>query len=141
VLALAVTGCSSISLASPVPTPTSFPGITGRLATAGITVSGWVSGDAGCQDAVLTSAAISFQASGLDQAAPVKVYLYIFRDRTAWDRHRADIGPCAQAFVTDPQTFREIEQSPYIVAGQGPWGATFEATFRQVLADAAGTGG
>jgi hypothetical protein len=139
--ALVVAGCASISLASPPPTPTDFPGLTGRLSVAGITVSDWVSGDAGCVSDTLRSAAISFKASGLDQAAPVKLYLYIFRNRAAWDKHRADIGPCAQTFVTDAQTFAEIEQSPYVVAGQGPWATRFEASLRQVLADAAGTGG
>jgi hypothetical protein len=42
--------------------------------------------------------------------------------------------------VTDPQGFAEIEQSPYIVAGQGPWAPGFEAALRTVLVDAAGTG-
>jgi hypothetical protein len=139
--ALVAAGCGSISLASPPPTPTDFPGLTGRLSVAGITVSDWVSGDPGCVDDTLRSAAISFKAAGLDQAAPVKLYLYIFRNRAAWDKHRADIGPCAQSFVTDAQTFGEIEQSPYVVAGQGPWATRFETTLRQVLADAAGTGG
>ena len=138
---LAVAGCGNISLASPPPTPTDFPGLTGRLSVAGITVSDWVSGDAGCIDDTLRSAAISFKAAGLDQTAPVKLYLYVFRNRAAWEKHRADIGPCAQAFVTDAETFGEIEQSPYVVAGQGPWAVKFGAVLRQVLADAAGTGG
>ncbi len=140
-VALLTAGCGSISLASPPPTPTDFPGITGRLSVAGITVSDWVSGDAGCISDTLRSAGISFKASGLDQTTPVKIYLYIFRNRAAWDKHRADIGPCAQAFVTDAQTFAEIEQSPYVLAGQGPWAARFEAALRQVVAAAAGTGG
>ncbi len=141
VVALLTAGCGSISLASPPPTPTDFPGLTGRLSLAGVTVSDWVSGDAGCISDTLRSAAISFKVAGLDQATPVKVYLYIFRNRAAWDKHRADIGPCAQAFVTDAQTFAEIEQSPYVLAGQGPWATRFAAALRQVMADAAGTGG
>lgn len=140
-VALLTAGCGSITLASPPPTPTDFPGLTGRLSVAGIAVSDWVSGDAGCISDTLRSAAIRFKASGLDQATPVTIYLYIFRNRAAWDKHRADIGPCAQAFVTDAQTFAEIEQSPYVVAGQGPWATRFEAAFRLVLAAAAGTGG
>jgi len=139
-LTLLTAGCGSISLASPPPTPTDFPGLTGRLAVAGITVSDWVSGDAGCIDDTLRSAAISFKVGGLDQASPVKVYLYIFRNRAAWEKHRADIGPCAQAYVSDAQTFGEIEQSPYVLAGQGPWAAQFAKALRQVMADAAGTG-
>ncbi len=51
------------------------------------------------------------------------------------------IGPCAQAWVTDPETYEEIQESPYVVAGQGPWAPAFEAAIREVLAAAAGTGG
>jgi hypothetical protein len=142
-LALAVVAgaCGTISSSPPPATPTGFPGITGRLAAVGISVSDYVSGDAGCTDPDLTPAAISLHAQGLDQATPVKMYLYVFRDRAAWDRHLAQIGPCAQAYVTDPQTYGEIDQSPYVVAGQGPWGPKFEAALRQVLAQGAGTGG
>ena len=71
----------------------------------------------------------------------MKVYLYIFRDRAAFDRHRDAVGPCAEAFVTDPETYEEVEQSPYVVAGQGPWAPGFEAAVREVLEQAAGTGG
>ncbi len=79
--------------------------------------------------------------SGLDQATPVKLYLYVFRDRAAFERHRQQVGPCAQSWVTDPQTYEELEQSPYMLAGQGPWGTKFEAALRTVLEQAAGTGG
>ena len=140
-LALAVAGCSLVSSSPPPATPTNFPGITGRLAAAGLSVSDYVSGDAGCTDPDLTSAAISLHVAGLDQATPVKLYLYVFRDHAAWERHRAQIGPCAQAWVTDPQTFGQIEQSPYVVAGQGPWAPAFEAALRKSLEQAAGTGG
>lgn len=138
---LVAAACGAISITPPPATPTDFPGITGRLNAAHITVRNWISGDAGCQDPDLVSAAISFHASGLDQATPVKLYLYVFRDRPAFERHRDQIGPCAQAWVTDPQTYEEIEQSPYIVAGQGPWGQAFEAALRATLELAAGTGG
>ena len=140
-LALVAGACGTISSSPPPATPTGFPGITGRLAAVGISVSDYVSGDAGCTDPDLTPAAISFHAQGLDQAAPVKLYLYVFRDRAAWQRHIAQVGPCAQAYVTDPQTFGEIDQSPYVVAGQGPWGQKFEAALRLVLEQGAGTGG
>jgi len=128
-------------MSPPPQTPTDFPGITGRLHAAQITVQNWVSGDAGCTDPDLVSAAISFRAYGLDQVQPVKLYLYVFRDGPAFERHRAQIGPCAQAWVTDPQTYQQIEQSPYIVAGQGPWGQGFEAALRATLQEAAGNGG
>lgn len=139
--AFVAAGCGVVSSSAPPATPTSFPGITGRLAAAGISVSDYVSGDAGCTDPDLVPASISLHAAGLDQATPLKLYLYIFRDQPAWDRHRAQIGPCAQAYVTNPQTFAEIEQSPYVLAGQGPWPPQFEAALRQVLVLAAGTGG
>ena len=140
-LVFATGACGVVSSSPPPATPTDFPGITGRLAAAQISVSDYRSGDAGCSDPDLVPTAISFHAAGLDQAAPVMLYLYVFNNRLAWDRHRAQIGPCAQAYVTDPQSFGEIEQSPYIVAGQGPWAPAFEAALREVLVDAAGTGG
>jgi hypothetical protein len=140
-VAVMLSACGTISISPPPATPTGFPGLTGRLKAAGITVSDWVSGDAGCQDANLVPAAIRFRAAGLDQAAPVTIYLYVFRDRPAFERNRDRIGPCAQAFVTDTATFQEIEQSPYVVAGQGPWAPQFEAALRATLETAAGTGG
>ena len=87
------------------------------------------------------SAAIPFEAHGLDQASDVTLYLYIFRDRAAFERNRDQVGPCAASFVTDAQTFEEIEQSPYVLAGQGPWAPGFEAAVRKTLEEAAGTGG
>lgn len=141
VIALVVAACGVVSSSAPPATPTNFPGITGRLAAARIFVSSYRSGDAGCSDPELVPTAISFEVTGLDQATSLTLYLYVFRNRDAWERHRAQIGPCAQSYVTDPQAFGEIEQSPYIVAGQGPWAPVFEAALRSVLVDAAGTGG
>jgi hypothetical protein len=133
--------CGTISMTEPPATPTDFPGLTGRLNAAKIKTRDWVSGDAGCQDPELVKTAIRFNASGLDQAEPVTIYLYVFRNRDAFERNRDKIGPCAQAFVTDPSTFQEIEQSPYILAGQGPWAPQFESVLRSTLQTAAGTGG
>ena len=82
-------------------------------------------------------ASISFSAQGLDQATPVKLYLYVFPNRDAWERHRDAIGPCAPNWVTDPQTYEELQESPYVLAGQGPWGPAFEAALRSTLAAAA----
>src|SRR6478735_2094353 len=138
---IALTGCGGLIGTEPPATPTDFPGLTGRMKLAGIVLDDWVSGDAGCADPDLVPASISFDASGLDQETPVKVYLYVFRNRDAWERHRDAIGPCAQSWVTDPQTYEEIQESPYVVAGQGPWAPDFEAAVRSVLATAAGTGG
>ncbi len=141
IMLFAIAGCGTLAATEPPATPTDFPGLVGRLAAAKITVADYRSGDAGCDDPDLVKSAISFSVTGLDQAQPVKLYLYVFRNRDAFERHRADVGPCAQAFVTDPQTYEQIEQSPYIVAGQGPWQPAFEAELRAVLEAAAGTGG
>jgi hypothetical protein len=133
--------CGTINLTAPPASPTDFAGLVGRLAAAKISVDAYVSGDAGCADGDLVPSAISLHAQGLDQAAPVKLYLYVFRDGPAFERHRAQVGPCAERYVTDAATFEEIEQSPYVLAGQGPWPAQFKAALRSVLEIAAGTGG
>jgi hypothetical protein len=141
VTATVLAGCGTISTTAPPATPTDFAGIAGRLNAAGIKVSDWVSGDAGCSDADLTKTAIRFEAHGLDQADPTTIYLYIFRNRDAFERNRDRVGPCAATFVTDPDTFEEVEQSPFVVVSQGPWAPGFEATLRSTLELAAGTGG
>ena len=140
-LPLLLTACGALHVTPEPATPTNFPGLAGRFNVAHITVRDWVSGDAGCTNPDLVPTAISFMASGLDQTTPVKVYLYVFRDRAAFEKHRDQIGPCAQAYVTDAQTYEEVEQSPYVVTGQGPWAPQFEAAVRATLEAAAGTGG
>ena len=132
--------CGTISTTPPAPTPADFQGIATELTKRGIAISGLVSGDAGCDDTELIPTAIGVTASGLDQADPVRVYLYIFRNRTSFDRLRASVDECARVFVTNPDTFETIEQSPYVVAGQGPWAPDFEAAIRDALEVAAGTG-
>ncbi len=141
VTALAAGACGALRVTAPPATPTDFPGLAGRFNAAGVKVSDWVSGDAGCEDPALVPTAISFDARGLDQASGARVYLYVFRDRAAFERLRDRIGPCAAAFVTDAGTYEEIQQSPYVLAGQGPWAPEFEAAVRKTLEDAAGTGG
>lgn len=133
--------CSTISTTPPAPTPADFPGITAELANHGIGVNHFVSGDAGCADPVLTPTAIAFDAKGLDQPQDVRIYIYIFRNRAAFERLRASVDDCAASFVTDPETFETIEESPFVVAGQGPWAPEFEGALRDALAEAAGTGG
>jgi hypothetical protein len=134
-------GCSTISTTPPAPTPADFPGITAELANHGVAVNHFVSGDAGCADPVLTPTAIAFDAEGLDQAENVRIHIYIFRNREAFERLRASVDACAATFVTDPETFETIEESPFVVAGQGPWAPDFERAMRDALAEAAGTGG
>ena len=89
-----------------------------------------VSGDAGCDDPTLIPTAIGFDAHGLDQAEPVRIHLYIFRNRDSFERLRATIDACARSFVTDPETYETVEQSPFVLAGQGPWAPEFEAAIR-----------
>lgn len=140
-VAMLIAGCGTISTTEPPATPTDFPGLAGRLSAVGIKAADWVSGDPGCTDAELRKAAIRFTARGLDQSKPVTLYLYVFRNRDAWERNRSTVGPCAASFVTDPDTYEEVEQSPYVVASQGPWAPQFEAVLRATLERAAGTGG
>jgi hypothetical protein len=141
VLALSVAGCAGLLESPPVPDPEAFPGISGQLGRFGVDVANWTSGDAGCGDASLSPTAIRFDAHGLDQAAPILLRIYIFRDRAAWERRLADVDACAAAWADDPATFEIVQVSPYVVAGQGPWPPEFEAALRRGLTEAAGTGG
>ena len=140
-VAIALGACGTISNTPPPATPADFVGITSEFAKRGVGVNHFVSGDAGCADPVLTPTAIAFDATGLDQPGNVRIYLYIFRNREVFERLRASIDACAASFVTDPETFETVEQSPFVLAGQGPWGAKFEKALRDGLAAAAGTGG
>ena len=139
-LGLAVSACGTISTTPPAPTPADFGGIAAELTRQGVQVGDAVSGDAGCTDRELIPTAIAIDAAGLDQATPVRIYLYIFRNRTSFEKLRANIDQCARAYVTDPESFESVEQSPYVVAGQGPWAPRFEAAIRHGLEVAAGTG-
>lgn len=139
-VALLVSACGIVSTTAPSPTPADFPGIAIELGKRAIHVDHVVAGDAGCADKVLAPTAISFDASGLDQATLVRIYLYIFRNRATFERLRASIDDCAGSFVTDAATYESIEQSPFVLAGQGPWGPKFEAAVRAGMEIAAGTG-
>ncbi|HUP54444.1 MAG TPA: hypothetical protein VM408_02965 [Methylomirabilota bacterium] len=135
-----VSACGTISTAAPEPTPADFEGIAAQLAKRGIEVAAVVSGDAGCQDPTLVPTSIGFTAHGLDQTEPTRLYVYIFRNRDAFERLRGLVDECARSFVTDPDTYETIEESPFVVAAQGPWAPKFEDAFRQALNSAAGTG-
>ena len=50
------------------------------------------------------------------------VYLYIFRNRATFERLRATVDDCARTYVTDPETFESIEESPYVIVGAGAVG-------------------
>ncbi len=141
IVAFVAAACGTISTTPPAATPADFPGITAELANNGIGVNHFVSGDAGCADPVLTPTAIAFDAKGLDQLENVRIYVYIFRNRQAFERLRASVDACAASFVSDPETFETVEESPFVLAGQGPWAPDFENALREAMAEAAGTGG
>jgi hypothetical protein len=140
VLAILLAGCSTISNTPPAPTPAGFQGIAGNIVQRGIRIDHIVSGDAGCPDVELAKTAIGFDAVGLDQAKAVRLYVYIFRNRATYERLRTTVDSCARTFVTDPNTFESVETSPYVLAGQGPWGPSFKANLRAAITQAAGTG-
>ena len=140
-ISLVLAGCSALSGRPPTPTPADFTGIVASLARHGVTIDHVVSGDAGCPDQALARTAISFQARGADQPAPVKVYLYAFADEEAFDRLRAAVDACARSYVSDPSAFESIDASPFVLAGQGPWKAGFEEAVRAGLKEAAQQGG
>jgi hypothetical protein len=139
-IAALVAGCGVISTTPPAPTPADFQGIAAEIVSRDIQIDNLVSGDAGCDDPTLNPTAIGFDASGLDQATPVRLYIYIFRNRASYERLRGAIDECARSFVTDPDTFESIESSPFVLAGQGPWAPEFKAALREALTVASGTG-
>jgi hypothetical protein len=135
-----VTGCGSVEVSPPAPTPADFTGIATELTKRGLVLDRLVSGDAGCEDSTLIQTAIGFDAKGLDQPDPVRMRIYIFRNRDAFDRLRTSVDMCARAFVTDPESYETVEDSPYVLAAQGPWGPQFKTAVEESLKVAAGTG-
>lgn len=139
-VALLVAACGLVETTPPAPTPADFGGIATEFAKRGVVLDHLVSGDAGCADKVLAPTALGFDAHGLDQATTVRIHMYLFKNRATFERLRSTIDDCARTFVTDPGTFESVEQSPFVIAGQGPWGTKFEAALRQGLEVSAGTG-
>jgi len=136
---LALTACGH-GVGVPSPTPADFAGIVEQLSHDGVSVSNVVSGDAGCPDSTLAPTAIGFDAKGLDQATPVRVRVYIFRNRDAWQRLGASVATCAQSYVSDPSTYESLAPSPFVVSGQGPWPPGFAAALKAAFTTAAGSG-
>jgi hypothetical protein len=141
VVLLVLVGCGTISTTPPSPTPADFQGIAGLLLQHGLKIDHIVSGDSGCDDLTLKRTAIAIDASGLDQATPTRMYIYIFRNRDSFERLRQTVDACARSYVTNPDDFESIEASPYVVAGPGPWGSGFKTAVREIFDAAAGTGG
>ncbi len=137
-LAVGAAGCRATTELGPAQaTPTDMGGIAVALGQQGVTVDDVVSGDAGCPDAALTKAAISFKASGVDQPAPVQVHLYIFRNDASYQKLRSSVDTCARSFLTDPNGYEALDASPFVLTGQGPWPAGFKAAVRRALQQAA----
>jgi len=141
IAALILAGCGAILEPSPEPTPADFPGIAGELANRGLDLADIVSGDDGCDDDSLTATAIGFDASGLGQAEPVRLRVYIFRNAETYDRRRPDVDACVAQWATDPATVELVDARPFVLAGQGPWTDEFKAAVREAMTAAAGAGG
>ncbi len=140
-LVLLLAGCVGAVATPAPPTPSDFAGVVAELAREGIVVSGVVAGDAGCSDPALAPTAISFRASGLDQTLPVGLYLYVFGSRASYEKLRSSVDACARTYVSDTSTFEALDPSPFVLAGQGPWGPSFRDALRAGLTRAAGDGG
>jgi hypothetical protein len=132
--------CGVLVETAPAPTPADFQGIAADLVQRGVRIDHIVSGDAGCNDQELARTAIGLDAEGLDQETPTRVYLYIFRNRDAYDRLRQTVDGCARSYVTDPEAFESFDVSPYVVASAGPWAPEFREAVRAAVTEAAGTG-
>lgn len=141
VVALVLTGCAALTTSPPVPTPVDFPGLAGVLAQNGILVTDFVSGDPGCDDPTLAPTAIRFEMSGYEIVTPVLARVFIFRNREAYERRRADVDACALAWPGDPSTIESVDASPFVIVGAGPWPAEFKRALRNGLVEAAGNGG
>ena len=135
--ALLVAACSAFTPQTPKPTATTFAGIVSELALVGIGVENVVAGDPGCDNEQLARTAISFDASGLDQPEPTRVYLYAFKNTAAYDRLRPVVDLCARSYVTDPEDYAWVDATPYVFAGPGPWAPDLEDALRDALERAA----
>jgi hypothetical protein len=136
-VALVAAACSAFTPQTPRPTATTFAGIVSELALAGIGVENVVAGDPGCDDQRLARTAITFDASGLDQAEPTRVHLYAFKNANAFDELRPVVDLCARSYVADPAAYGTVDASPYVLAGPGPWAPDFWDALRDALARAA----
>ena len=134
-----VAGCGLTS-SPPAPTPADFQGLAGELVKRGLRIENIVSGDAGCRDLTLKQTAIGLDASGLDQAAPTRLFIYIFRNRASYERLRQSVDDCVTWYALDQEAFESIETSPFVVASAGPWAPEFKAAVRAAITEAAGTG-
>lgn len=138
-LLVSLASCGA-STTAPSPTPADFQGIAAELVIHGLHIDHVVSGDAGCDDLTLERTAIALDATGLDQATPTRLFIYIFRNRTSFDKLRETVDGCARSYATNPDTYESVEASPFVVASAGPWAPQFRAAVRAAITKAAGTG-
>ncbi|HYN47488.1 MAG TPA: hypothetical protein VER83_01400 [Candidatus Nanopelagicales bacterium] len=137
VVALVVAACSAFTPQTPRPTATDFAGIVSELALVGVGVKNVTAGDPGCDDQRLARTAISFDASGADQAEPTRVYLYAFKNAKAYDELRPLVDLCARSYVVDPAAYSTVDATPYVLAGPGPWSPDFKDALGTALERAA----
>ena len=126
-------GCSAFTPTTAPATPTDFAGIVAELENVGIDVNRVVSGEAGCDDQRLSRTAIAFDARGLDQPTPVRIYFYAFKNQQVYDELRATVDTCARSYVTDAAAFGAVDEPPYVLAGSGPWAPAFKDAVRTAL--------
>ena len=141
VLGVVLAGCGLVSTSPPAATPTDFGGLASLLDPQGIVVTDVVSGDAGCTDPDLVP-----DGDRIRRARPrpgdARPDPSLRVPQQGGMGAPSGCDPGLRGVVRDrPQTFEQVEQSPYIVASQGPWGADFEAALRRALEQGAGTGG
>ncbi len=123
------------------PTPASLSTSLEVFGAEGLKLSNVVSGDSGCGPSDLSHTAVSFDAQGLDQTVPTRIYFYGFRNRATFERLAASVDACAKSYVTDPASYGSLQVSPFVLAGPGPWAPQFHDRLRQALTRAAGNGG
>jgi hypothetical protein len=141
VLAIVLTACGSPLGEPPAATPTDILGIAEALRVHGITTHRFVSGDAGCPDRDMTSAAIGFDAEGVDLPAPTRIRVFIFRNDESYQRLRPAVDACAATWLSEPAAYEAIDASPFVAIAEGPWTPGFRDAVRQAMTEAAGAGG
>ena len=124
---LVVAGCSYVETVPLRRRPARLPGDRQRARRRRHQDRHVVSGDAGCTDQVLAPTARSFDARAWtrDDRPDLPVHVRRPGDLSSACARRSTLA--RSSFVTDPETYESVEQSPFVLAGQGPWGTAFEA--------------
>ena len=106
-----------------------------------IAIDDIVSGDAGCDDPDLIPTAIGFDAPRAStRPSRCGSTCTSSATGTSFEQLRATIDVCARSFVTDAETYETVEQSPFVLAGQGPWAPGVRGRHPRGPRVAAGTG-